>query len=136
MVGKTGTAEKSVYLRNIPSAVVREAKAEAARRGVTLAGFVTEALTRALNGQSPLSEQDHDLDEELRWYERNRERLVPDFEGQFVAIVDRTVIDHDKDFDALARRVLVKHGVRNVFMPRVSADENVVRVRSPRIKRR
>lgn len=41
-------------------------------------------------------------------------------------------IDHDADFDALAMRVFDRVGVRPVFMPRVVAHREPVRVRSPR----
>lgn len=41
-----------VYLRGIPTELVREAKAAAAKQGVTLAGFVAQTLARALEKPS------------------------------------------------------------------------------------
>ena len=44
------TPERSVtlYLRNVPAGIVREAKIKAAREGTTLTGVVIEALARSL----------------------------------------------------------------------------------------
>jgi hypothetical protein len=138
---------KPIYLRGIPAHVVREAKAIAARRGITLAGFVADAIVRAIE-QQPNSERAapsepartsveaapaDDLSSEMRWFEQHRERIARERAGEYVAIIEREIVDHDADFDALARRVFAKHGLRNVFMPLVGAEAKPLRVRSPRI---
>jgi hypothetical protein len=129
------TAPKPVYLRGLPSEVVREAKAAAARRGVTLGGFIAEALSKAMRErESSSSALANDLSGELRWYEKNRERLVKEYGGQYVAIVGGRVIDHDASFEALAERVFAREGARNIFMPRVSSSKEPLRVRSPRLR--
>jgi len=117
---------------------VREAKAAAARRGVTLAGFVAETLARALEQLEalPRGDSQSDLKREQRWFERHRERLLRKYAGQYVAIVGEAVLDHDEDFESLAERVFATQGVRDIFMPRVSAAEPAVRIRSPRVLRR
>src|SRR5688572_12931653 len=63
------TTSKAVYLRGLPAEVVRGAKAEAARRGVTLAGFVAETLTHALDQRQsqPRAQGEADLRREQRW---------------------------------------------------------------------
>jgi hypothetical protein len=128
-------ARKPAYLRGVPAGVVREAKAAAAKRGVTLAGFVTDSLARALRDQLSIPDPAHDLSQEMRWYERNRERLVREFDGEYIAVLDNAVIDHDFDFEALAERVFAQHGCRDLFMPRVSKTNVAVRLRSPRVQR-
>jgi Family of unknown function (DUF5678) len=131
----TTPAKKPVYLRGIPSDVVREAKAAAAKRGVTLAGFVADTLARALRDPMPVAKDPaDDLSKEMRWYERNRDRLLREFGGEYIAVLDNAVIDHDADFEALAERVFAKHGARNLFMPRVSKIKLTLRVRSPRVQ--
>jgi hypothetical protein len=134
----TKVATKPVYLRGLPPEIVREAKAAAARRGVTLAGFVAETLARALEQLDGLPGGDgrSDLKREQRWFERNRERLLRKYAGRYVAIVGDAVLDHDEDFESLAERVFASQGVRDVFMPLVSAAQAPVRVRSPRVLRR
>ncbi|MEY4577346.1 MAG: hypothetical protein RL701_2049 [Pseudomonadota bacterium] len=146
-----------VYLRGIPSDVVREAKAIAARRGITLASFVAETLARAVSAGSergPTASVDADIDEdgiarEMRWYERNREQLARQYGGEFVAIVENRVVDHDEEFEPLAERMFASYGSRSIFMPLMppaSVSEHAssqaadsrrpLRLRSPRIAKR
>jgi hypothetical protein len=132
---------KPIYLRGLPAQLVREAKALAARRGITLASFVAEAIVQAIQqagapaeeSTAPLNLQSDELASEMRWFEQNRERLARTLSGEYVAIVQREVIDHDTNFDALARRVFAKVGTRNVFMPLVGPKTAPLRLRSPRL---
>jgi hypothetical protein len=137
VVMTTKAASKAVYLRGLPPEIVREAKAAAARRGVTLAGFVAETLTRALEQLEALpgGDRGNDMKRDQRWFERNRERLLRKYVGEYVAIVGEAVIDHDTDFEPLAERVFASQGVRDIFMPLVSAGQPAARVRSPRVLR-
>jgi hypothetical protein len=126
----------AVYLRGLPTDLVREAKAAAARRGSTLAKVVAEALGRALAADESSPRPVDSLDRDMTWYERNRARLAARYRGEYVAIVDLAVVDHDEDFEALAGRVFDRLGVRSVFMPRVAEIEARPRLRSPRRVRR
>lgn len=145
------SSTKPIYLRGIPGNVVREAKAIAARRGVTLASFVTDAIVRAIRhydepvnappavALAPNHADDapdatgDDLVQDMRWYEENRDRLAKELSGEYAAIVDQEVIDHDADFEALAKRAFARCGLRNVFMPLVGPVQRAPRVRSPRL---
>jgi hypothetical protein len=134
-----------VYLRGIPAEVVREAKAQAARRGITLAGFVADTLARALHEApppvaAPAADASsgvgaQDLDAEVRWFERNRKQIERRYAGQFVAIVEQRVVDHDQTFEALAERIFKMRGPRDTFMPKVTAGPRSVRLRSPQLRR-
>ena len=131
----TGT----LYLRGIPRKLVREAKAEAARRGMSLTAFAREALARALGigtlGADASRSQEPEGIEAIRpdldWFEANRKRLLRRFRDEYVAIVHRKVVDHDPDFGALAQRVFAKHGMRSIAMPKVTAEEQVVEIPTP-----
>lgn len=128
----TGT----LYLRGMPRDLVREAKAVAARRGVTLTALVKEALAATIGldvtrPKEPLDEFERDW----AWYEKNKAKLLKSHAGRYVAIVNRKVVDHDADFDALARRVFTRYGVRSICMPKVVPGDRVVRIPSPRILR-
>ncbi|HSB60194.1 MAG TPA: DUF5678 domain-containing protein [Vicinamibacteria bacterium] len=127
----------TLYLRGVPTRLVREAKAAAARRGSTLAALVSESLDRALLEQDGRGEPAGDeLRESMRWYEGNRRDLLSRYEGEYIAVLDRAVLDHDRDFETLAARVFARLGVRPVFMPHVQEGEARARVRSPRRMRR
>jgi hypothetical protein len=117
----------------MPTRLVREAKAVAARRGSTLAAFVAEAIDRSL--REGAGEDPDDLGDDIRWFEGNRARLLSRYRGEYVAIVKQRVVDHDRDFEGLAGRVFARWGVRSIFMPRVLEGERVVRIRSPRVRR-
>jgi len=131
-----------VYLRGLPAELVRDAKAAAARRGVTLAGYVADCLARARAvGPGQAADEPDRLHDELRWFERARRRLVEQYPGQFVAILDRKVIDHDVEFEALAQRVFAAYGTRDVLMPQLpgaagAGSKRPLRLRSPRLVRR
>ncbi len=127
----------TLYLRGLPEPLVREAKATAARRGVTLAALVADALQQVVGappgGGAAASGDAAGLAESMRWFEANRHRLLRRYRDRYVAIERGRVIDHDRDFDALARRVFARVGSRPVFIPKVTAEERVVAVPSPRL---
>lgn len=126
----------TLYLRGVPERLVREAKAAAARRGVTLTVLVSEALVQILGvdvpGQTELPE---DLQVEMVWYEAHRQDLLRRYRGEYLAIANQEVIDHDKQFGPLAKRVFKRLGVRPVFMPKCIGDERIVNIPSPRLVR-
>lgn len=124
--------QTTLYLRGMPANLVREAKAAAARRGCTLAALLSEAIERSLNGDTSRESVVEGLEESRRWYHRHRERLRAQYQGQYLAVVGRAVVDHDRSFEALADRVFARFGARPVWMPRAEAGESRARVRSPR----
>lgn len=123
-------ARKALFLREMPTDLIREAKALAARRGQTLTAVVAEALSRSLG---VVEGEPSGIERDMAWYATQHKQLVRRYHGQYVAVIDQAIVDHDRNFDALARRVFAKHGHRSIFMPLV-ADEVTpeVRVRSPR----
>jgi Family of unknown function (DUF5678) len=132
---------KTLFLRNLPTALVREAKAMAAHRGETLTMIVAEALTRALEagdasagrgGRAGGAPGNDELDRDIAWYRAHRASLLRRYRGEYVAIVDAAVVDHGREFGALAARVFARYGDRSIYMPRVQPDQPTVRIRSPR----
>lgn len=72
-----------------------------------------------------------EFEKAVRFYQDNRERLIDEYEGKYIAILGEKVIDADKDFGALAQRVYSKHGYRHLFMPKVMRGERTLGVPSP-----
>jgi hypothetical protein len=120
----------TLYLRGVPRAVVREAKAAAAREGVTLAQWVTTRIASGTDPSVPEGVSADPLRDDLAFYDEQRVAFEQKYPGEYIAIVNRRVVDHDARFDALARRVFQKYGARPVCMPLVG--RTTVRVRSPR----
>lgn len=120
----------TLYLRGVPPRLVRELKAQAARRGVTLTALAIAGLSGAL-GAAPQDDL-KPLETDMAWYEAHRRRLLRRYAGQYIAILNGKILDHDRDFSALAGRVFAKVGVRPVFIPQVAVRDQVVHLRSPR----
>ena len=70
----------------------------------------------------------------MMWYRKHRRSLLRRYRGEYVAIVDATVVDHDRDCFALARRVFGRFGDREIYIPRVEPGDRVIRIRSPRLR--
>lgn len=126
------TTSKALYLRGMPDELVREAKALAARQGITLTRFV-EAALRATIEHVPRSGQLQALEADMRWYEETKPKLLKKHAGEYLAIVGARVVDNDTQFARLARRIASRYGTKPVFMPRCQVEERVVRLPSPRI---
>jgi hypothetical protein len=123
----------TLYLRGVSRRAAREAKAAAARAGKPLGRWVSEQI--GLAAEAPVAATDSgSLDADLAWFEAHRSQLQRKYSGEYVAIVDQQVVDHDAQFDALATRVFARFGVRSVCMPRVA--RTVVHVRTPRRARK
>jgi Family of unknown function (DUF5678) len=130
------TASKTLFLRNVPVELVREAKTAAARRGQTLTAIVAEALAHSLGMEGEAQDRGDDLHRDILWYRQNRSKLLRKYRDEYVAIVDAAVVDHGRDFNALATRVFARFGNRNIYMPRVQISEPTARIRSPRLEKR
>ena len=68
------------------------------------------------------------------FYETNRRRLVAEYKGKFIAILNGRVIDADTDFSHLAERVFRREGCRDIFMPKVAEGPEVVNIPSPQFR--
>lgn len=58
--------------------------------------------------------------EEYNYFRANIDELLPDYEGQFVAIIDRTIVDADADEMVLTARLRGKYESRNILTSRVT----------------
>jgi len=57
------------------------------------------------------------------WFEENRETLVDKYDGKFIAIHERTVVDFDKDVGKLMERVEKKYSPDRVSVEYVSKEK-------------
>jgi len=65
--------------------------------------------------------REHELNRE--WFVRNRERLVERYDGKFVAIYGRAVVDFDEDVGRLMERVEKKYPPDRVSVEYVSKEK-------------
>jgi hypothetical protein len=73
--------------------------------------------------------------EAKRYFEENKPELLKRYQGMFIAILDDSVVDCDKEFCRLAERVYERFGYQTVFMPLVQERREPVRIPSPRVQR-
>ena len=64
--------------------------------------------------------------EEYNYFRANIDELLPDYEGQFVAIIDRTIVDADADEMTLTARLKGKYESRNIFTSRVTRGPRIM----------
>ena len=127
---------KTLYLRGIPEGLVRRAKVRAAEQGTTLSAVVASALERHLDSADAEPDpQIAALASDMDWYADDRDAVLRDHEGDYVAIVDHAVVDHDTAFAPLASRISERYGRRPVFITRCDREERPLRLRSPRVPR-
>lgn len=57
------------------------------------------------------------------WFRENYGELVKKFDGEFVAIYEQNVVDHDKELSNLMKRIREKYPEENVFVDFVSREK-------------
>jgi len=74
--------------------------------------------------------------EARRYFRENRTQILEKYKGTFIAILDNTVVDHDRSFSELAKRVYEKFGYQTIYMPFVESGPMILRMPSPRVEKR
>ena len=73
---------------------------------------------------------------EVEAFRSMHDKLVKEYLGQYVAIHNGQVVDHDEDFQPLHSRIRQRFGRQPVLLRRVEAEpERVLVFRSPRFER-
>jgi hypothetical protein len=57
------------------------------------------------------------------WFEENREALAEKYDGKFIAVYERAVVDSDEDLERLMERVKEKYPVDRIFVEYVSKEK-------------
>lgn len=73
------------------------------------------------------------FEEAKKYFEENKAQLLAKYRGMFIAIMASSVVDQDKDFSELAKRVYEKFGYQAIYMPFVQSEPAVLRIPSPRV---
>lgn len=71
--------------------------------------------------------------EAKRYFQQNKAEILDKYRGMFIAILDNTVVDHDRNFSELAKRVYEKFGYQIFYMPFVESEPAILRIPSPRV---
>ena len=121
-------AEHSVL---IPDQVLAELMPMLEQDGREISDLVTQALR-----QYVWQAKEHKIDQEVEAYRAMHGELKQRLLGQYVAIHNGEVVDHDTDRHALSRRVRQKYGNAAVLIiPVEDRPEREFLVLSPRFER-
>jgi hypothetical protein len=74
---------------------------------------------------------EYTFNEGKAYFENNRAFLTHKYNGEYIAIWDDKVFDHDTRFSALAERVYKELGYSSIYMPFVTLKKRVLRFESP-----
>ncbi len=69
--------------------------------------------------------------EAIKYYESNREELLRQYEGKFVAILHNKVIDSDEDWETLAERIIERFGARDMLVRKVAREPEIIHIPTP-----
>ncbi len=106
-----------------------EIRQEAEARGLPIEAFLRSAVRR----ERTLAER-RKIEQEQEWWLKQPLSERARYESEFVAVHNQTLIDHDKDEDALHGRIRAKYGKTPILiMPAEGPHE--IRVLSPRLVR-
>lgn len=72
---------------------------------------------------------------EKHFLEKHKTELLKEYENKFIAIVNNEVVDSDEDFPALAKRVYKKFGYKDIFMPKLTKEREILHIPTPFLKK-
>ena len=128
-------------LVSIPEALYHQARELARARHQSTDVVISEALAQGLAPNPvypamPSPEDEAAMAEEISAYEAMHSHLLATHAGQFVALFQGHLIDHDPDETALIRRLDAAYPAKVVLVRRVEPlPERELRIRSPRLER-
>jgi len=64
-----------------------------------------------------------EYDKNWSWFMKHYEELVEKFDGEFVAIYQQRVVDHDKNLRSLMKRIRKKYPLSRVLVEFVSKEK-------------
>ena len=67
-----------------------------------------------------------DHEQNWAWFKKNYQQLLKKFNGEYVAIYQRKVVDHDKDLSHLAKRVKANYPSNRVLVEYVTSEKIVL----------
>ncbi|CUS04058.2 protein of unknown function [Candidatus Promineifilum breve] len=89
----------------LPDTVYRQVEATARRNQRTVIDVLTDTVTQAFDSIFDISPDREKMEEEQAAYERQREEIIAQYEGEYVAVHGGKMVDHDPDEIALLRRI-------------------------------
>jgi hypothetical protein len=77
--------------------------------------------------------EDSIIEASKKYYLKNKKEIEKNYIGKFIAIIDARIVDVDKDFSELSKKVYKRYGYKTIFMTYVSEKDQIVKAPSPRV---
>jgi hypothetical protein len=62
-------------------------------------------------------------DKNWSWFRKRYQELVKKFDGEFVAVYEQKIIDHDKELSVLMKKIKAKYPEEHIFVDFVSSEK-------------
>jgi hypothetical protein len=115
---------------SLPEHTLNKLRRAAKARGEKLSDLLDQIIEQYIE-----DERLHQIDQEQVKFEAQHSELMEHYAGQYVAMRDGKVVDHDKDRAALGRRVRAAFADDVVLItPVLAGARQTIMVRSPRVE--
>jgi cell division protein FtsZ len=101
---------------------------------IVAAGFSRQHAYELLGLRGPLAEI-MEFQEAKVFFEANIGKLLDEYEGKYIAILNRKVIDADDDFSLLAERVYSRYGYKDIYLPKVERKGTICHIPTPHVRK-
>jgi len=126
----------------LPDQMVERLQQVAAKQQINVAELLVRAVESYLANEVETEsaedawahEQRLAIDREMQAYIHQHEQLLTNYRGQYIAMLNGKVIDHDADEVALSRRVHAQYGKQTILLTPVLPEPiQTIFMRSPRM---
>ncbi len=114
--------------------VLDEPLATQIRREAEAQGMDVEAFVEAAIKHYRFKMQKEKIDVEAQWWRTQLEDVRKRYSGEFVAVHHQEVVDHDRDEEALQKRIRAKFGKTTIYIT-PAAGRRELRIVSTRLSR-
>ena len=129
------TMSKQVTLP-IPEDIYNQVESVAATTDRAVVDVLLETISQAF-APFPVNPQRTAMKREIEAYKAMHPELVKNYLGQYVAVYQGKLIDHDPDLVALHQRITAKYPHKTILSRLVQNEaEPILRMRSPRLEHR
>ncbi len=128
---------------SLPEHTIGKLRQAAERKGTDISELLDRAIERYLADEPSIPDQgwgtERDgqiaqIEREQRAYEAQHKRLLVKYGGQYIAMRQGKVVDHDEDSSALWQRVYKRFGRQPILItPVLHETRQTIVVRSPRL---
>jgi cell division protein FtsZ len=101
---------------------------------IVAAGLTSQDAYEVL-GLGDLLTEIMEFQEAKAYFEANATELADNYQGKYIAILGREVVDADDDFSLLAERVYGRYGYKDIYLPKVEKRGTILHIPTPHVNK-